>query len=147
MERVSSPEQLTDYIRVTNPGAWLILAAAAVLLAGFLVWGVVGSLETKVTAAAVSAGEKVVCYVGEAEAEKIGEGDIVRIGGGEYTVAAVGVQPVAVDDSFSAYALRIGGLAEGQWVVPVTVNAVLPDGTYEAAIVTDSVSPISFLFN
>lgn len=147
MERVSSPEQLTDYIRVTNPGVWMVVAAAAVLLAGFLVWGAVGSLETKVTAAAVSAGDHVVCYVSEAGAEKIEAGDIVRIGGGEYAVTAVGAQPVIVDGSFSAYALRVGGFTEGEWVVPLAVNADLPDGTYEAAVVTDSVSPISFLFN
>ncbi len=38
MERVSSPEQLNDYIKVTNPGIWLTLAAVIVLLIGFIVW-------------------------------------------------------------------------------------------------------------
>lgn len=27
LERISSPEQLTDYLRVTNPGIWIILAS------------------------------------------------------------------------------------------------------------------------
>ena len=27
LERISSPEQLTDYLRVTNPGIWAVLAA------------------------------------------------------------------------------------------------------------------------
>ena len=28
LDRISSPEQLNDYIRVANPGIWMILAAA-----------------------------------------------------------------------------------------------------------------------
>ena len=34
MEKVTSPEQLNDYIRVSNPGVWTVLAAVVILLAG-----------------------------------------------------------------------------------------------------------------
>ena len=44
MERISTPEQLTDYIRVTRPGVWIVLAAAVLLLVSLLVWGVYGAL-------------------------------------------------------------------------------------------------------
>lgn len=37
VERVSSPEQLSDYIRVSNPSVWMTLAAIIVLLAGVCV--------------------------------------------------------------------------------------------------------------
>lgn len=33
MERVSSPEQLGDYIRVTSPGMWMVMGAVVLLLA------------------------------------------------------------------------------------------------------------------
>ena len=46
LERISSPEQLTDYLKVTNIGVWVILAAVIILLAGLLVWSMVGNLET-----------------------------------------------------------------------------------------------------
>ena len=36
MERVSSPEQLNDYIRVANPSIWICLAAVIILLKGVL---------------------------------------------------------------------------------------------------------------
>ena len=39
MDRIRSPEQLNDYLRVTHPGVWVLLAAVAVLLAGLLIWG------------------------------------------------------------------------------------------------------------
>ena len=148
LERVSSPEQLNDYIRVTNPGIWIVLAAAAVLLAGFIVWGAVGTLETKLSAAAVSDSESIICYVRDAELSGLDlTSRTVRIDGKEYSVARVSGQPVAVDDSFPDYALHIGNLTTGEWVYEVTLNGSLPAGAYEAEIVTDRVSPISFLFN
>ena len=45
IERVSSPEQLNDYIRVTTPSVWLVLAAMIILLAGMLVWSIFGTVE------------------------------------------------------------------------------------------------------
>ena len=32
LERVSSPEQLNDYVKVSSPGIWIILAAVIVRL-------------------------------------------------------------------------------------------------------------------
>lgn len=34
LDRISSPEQITDYLRVTNPGIWVVLVAVILLLAG-----------------------------------------------------------------------------------------------------------------
>ena len=52
MDRISSPEQLEDYMRVTNPGVWMVLAAVIVLLAGILAASVFGRLETTLSARA-----------------------------------------------------------------------------------------------
>ncbi|MBO4916083.1 MAG: hypothetical protein J5449_12875 [Oscillospiraceae bacterium] len=45
MERVSSPEQLNDYIRVTTPSVWLVLAAVTLLLLGILAWSTLSKLD------------------------------------------------------------------------------------------------------
>ena len=45
MERISSPEQLNDYIRVTTPSVWLVLAAIILLLVGMLAWSVFGTVQ------------------------------------------------------------------------------------------------------
>ncbi len=47
MDRISSPEQLNDYIRVTSPSVWLVLLALVLLLAGILAWSIFGTLEAK----------------------------------------------------------------------------------------------------
>lgn len=72
----------------------------------------------------------------------------MRLGGKECTVAAISAQPFAVDEkTFSAYELRIGGFSVGEWVYTLTLSGELPKGVYEASVITDSVSPISYLFN
>ena len=45
MDRVSSPEQLNDYIRVTSPGVWLFLIALILLLTRFIIWAAFGRLD------------------------------------------------------------------------------------------------------
>ena len=45
MERVSSPEALNDYIRVTTPSVWLVLLAIVILLVGMLAWSALGTVE------------------------------------------------------------------------------------------------------
>ena len=47
LERISSPEQLNDYLHVTNPGIWVILTAVIVLMISVFVWACTGTLETK----------------------------------------------------------------------------------------------------
>ena len=47
--RISSPEQVDDYIRVTTPGMWLLVAAILVLLAALVIWGFTAKLEMKTT--------------------------------------------------------------------------------------------------
>ncbi len=44
IDRVSSPEKLDDYIRVTTPSVWIALAAILILLLGAILWGTLGEL-------------------------------------------------------------------------------------------------------
>ena len=44
IERISSPEKLDDYIRVTTPSVLLTLVALLLLLAGAILWGIFGEL-------------------------------------------------------------------------------------------------------
>ena len=148
LDKVSSPEQMNDYIRVTGPGVWLVLAAVIALLAGLIVWSALGRLETTVTAAAVAGPDgAAVCYIAEDDMDAVRAGQTVHIGGSDYALADVANKPVSVDGSFDAYALHVGGLEAGQWVYPAALDGSLDEGVYEARIVVDSVSPISFLLN
>ena len=45
IERISSPEALHDYMRVTSPRLWMILAAVVLLLGGFIVYASTARME------------------------------------------------------------------------------------------------------
>lgn len=47
MDRISSPESLNDYIRVTSPSVWIALLATLVLLAGMLTWSIFGKVKVQ----------------------------------------------------------------------------------------------------
>ena len=46
MDRITSPEELGDYLHVTNPSVWVILAAIILLLIGMLVWSSFASIDS-----------------------------------------------------------------------------------------------------
>lgn len=148
LDRVSSPEQLGDYIRVSNPSLWVALIGIIVLLIGVCVWGALGRLETYAPGAVLADNGSIVCYVSEDNIDSVQTGMTVNVGDYTCTVQSVAAQPVAATgERFTEYLLYSGGFLEGEWVYEVTLHGDLPDGIYAAEIVVESVSPLSFVFN
>lgn len=72
LERISSPEQLNDYIKVSNPTVWLIISAICVLLLAFSIWGIRGNITTTVNSTGTFLDNKIaVCCVNAEDAQKI----------------------------------------------------------------------------
>ena len=42
-DKLRSPDDLDEYVRVTNPSIWVVLAACAVLLVSLFAWGLLGT--------------------------------------------------------------------------------------------------------
>ncbi len=147
IDRVSSPEQLNDYIRVSNPGIWIVLIAVIVLLVGVCVWGVFGRLETTLDTACIAENGAITVYVKEADIEAVKAGQKLTVNGVEYEVSNISEAPISVGDTFNEYAMYLGSFQKGEWVYTITLSGDIDDGTYKAVIVTDSVSPMSFVFN
>ena len=147
IERISSPDQLTDYIHVTSPAGWMLLGAIIVLLAGICVWGIFGRLDTALTVAAQSRDGAVVLYVKEADIGKVETGLPVRIGENEYRITGWPQVPAELTDEAAAYAMHIGGLESGEWVYTVYIDGTLPEGIYTAEIIVDQVAPLAFVWN
>ncbi len=47
LDRVTGPESLNDYIRVTSPSVWIALLALLILLAGMLTWSIFGKIKVQ----------------------------------------------------------------------------------------------------
>ncbi len=45
LERISNPEQLNDYIKVSTPSVIVILAATLILILGIFIWAVFGTIR------------------------------------------------------------------------------------------------------
>ncbi|MBQ6676251.1 MAG: hypothetical protein IJM75_08975 [Ruminococcus sp.] len=127
IDRISSPEQLTDYLKVTNPGIWALLAAIILLLGGLFVWSMVGNLETVADGVAVVENGTAQIMVNDTVNGDIASGMTVRIGDDEYSIATV------EKDEY------------GRAVAFAPIDKA--DGKYDVKIVTESIHPIKFLFD
>ena len=124
LKRISSPEKLTDYLRVTNPGVWVLLAVVILLLGGMLIWASVGTLETTVSAKIIV--KENVALVAPEGNNLVKDGMPLRINDADYVIQTT------TEDEYG----RVFGMAE----------VTLPDGTYEGVVVTEQIRPIDFLF-
>ena len=147
LERISSPEQLNHYIRVSTPSVWLLLCAIIVLLAGVCMWGVFGHMDTTLPVVALSREGRVTAYVHQADVEKVPVDAAASVNGVAGQVLAIGAEPVMVDESFTEYMRHVGKLQQGEWVYAVMLDTACEDGVYAAQIVIDSVSPMAFVLN
>lgn len=147
VDRMSSPEQLNEYIKVTSPGVWMALLAIVILLIGVCVWGFFGNLETRQTYAAESREGQTTLYVKADNLSSFKENMSVYINGKEYKVVSVSAEPVHVTEDISEYARHTGNLSLGEWIYIVKTDGSLPDGAYKAEIVVDRVAPKYFVFN
>ena len=127
LDTISSPEQLTSYLRVTNPGIWIILAAVILLLGGLFAWSMIGRIETVEDAAAFVENGQARIAVTDSSKEELTAGMTVRFGSDEYKISTIDVDAYG---RVTAYA-------------PVS----LPDGKYDVKIVLESIHPIRFLFS
>lgn len=147
LDKMSSPEQLNDYIKVTNPGVWMILSAVVILLLGICIWGIFGKLETKLTLAAESKNGETIVYIKEADKDSVKENMDVRISDKTFSIVSISSLPVVVSEDIEEYTRYTGNLSVGEWVYVAKTNGNLPNGVYKASVVIDSVSPWKFILN
>lgn len=147
LEKVSSPEQLNEYIKASSPGVWSVLAAIAILLLGVCVWGAFGRVDTVVPALAVCEDGNTHCYVARQDYNSISVGMTVRVNGQQRTIASIARLPEEVSEQLSVYIEHTGCLQGATWVYAVQLDEGIEEGAYAAEIVTESIAPASFLWN
>ena len=148
-EHISSPEELHRYLRVTSPRMWMLLSAFLVLLAGFIVYASTAKLENtmpvrveirsgKADDLTVSTDEDRskkygICVLPSDMEEKVSSGMTVRIGDEKGRVSMI-----AVEEEKKEISLIIDFDKDTGRMI---------EGVYEAELVLESVTPMSFLWN
>ncbi len=127
LERISSPEQLNDYLKVTNPGIWVIMAVVILLIGGLFAWSITGRLETVADGEAIVENGQAQIYVTDQTKGDIKAGMTLRFNEDEYKVINVETDSL------------------GRTVAYAPVSEA--DGEYDVQIVTESIHPIQFLFS
>lgn len=129
LDKVKSPENLDDYIRVSNPGVWLLLVSVIVLLIGAVVWGAFGHIDSTVPASVRIKNDTAVCYITEENITSVKVGQTVKLEDCEAVIESIGKKdetgyPCALSDISS-----------------------LSDGIYEGKVIVESHKPLSFILN
>lgn len=127
MERITSPEQLNDYLRVTSPTVWVVLAAIVLLLVGVLIWASFANIDSFVTGTArVEAGQMVITFDDAALSGNVQAGMEATVGETTATIQSVGH---GEDGNLFAVA-----------------ETALSDGSYDARVVFRQTQVIRLLF-
>lgn len=183
LDRITSPEQLNDYIKVSNPSVWLVISALIIVAISFSIWAFSGNITSEISSTGVfqenSSGELdlVVCYVDANYSEKILEGMPVRIYEknkplNTYVngkVVKISQNPVKQEDILHSYSSEYvaESILSSEYGVEVLIKINKnSEGNYEWAnnevgessfislddlckvdIITESVTPINFLFS
>jgi hypothetical protein len=160
LDRISSPEQLDEYIKVASPGIWLVLTALFVLLASVSVWGFTGTLPKTLTVNGIMEDNgKVVCFIDANALSKDIKGckaQVVPAGNAAYDglVSDVSLNPYSAREIAAGY--------ESDWVAQSLVTSgysyavtielsggpVYTGGVIaRVTIITEEIKPVSYLFN
>ena len=127
MERISSPEQLNDYLRVTNPTIWVLMIAIILLLVGMFIWGYFAYIESYASGTAEVSGGKMVVYFDDSQqAENVEAGMLVEVG------------------SVSTLIASVGKTEDGR--IFATARTTMANGSYPARVVYRTTQVLSLLF-
>lgn len=149
VERVSSPEQLDNYLKVTSPSVWIILIGIIIILVAAITWSVYGSLKTYTPVGCAIEGDYAYCYVKEEESSKIEAGMVVEIlaKNVQFEISEIDYAGVKIPDSY-AYLQHLVGVTSNDYVIIMYSKCQnIDNGYYAGRIATESVSPLTFILN
>ena len=147
IERSESPESMNDYLQVTSPGVWIVLATVIVFLIGVCIWGIFGHIESTTKVAVVSTGEETICLIPQNALETVIENRSIKINGTDYELAPATLNPEVIAEDTNVYWILAGDLAIGDIVYKISLSQTLSEGVYSGIIVTEVLSPFSLLLN
>lgn len=126
--RISSPDDLNDYLHVTSPKIWMLLVAVVLVIAGLLIWSAQATVESYATGTAQAHnGELTVVFDDAEKAVNVKAGMEMEVGSNICEVLSVGVDE------------------QGNVIASAQTN--IPDGAYDVRVGYSTIQVLSMLFN
>ena len=151
--KLRSPDDLDEYVRLTNPSVWIVLAACAILMIGMFAWGFFGTAQTSVGAVATCAQGEVVAFLSADAASKLSVGDPANVDGELMEVASVGDVPLSRLEAYEIVGsdYLASTLVQDDWTYLVTFKGegetTFAEGVPLAVnVTTENISPLSVVF-
>ncbi len=126
LDRISQPDQLNDYLHMTEPMIWLLLVAILVILGGLLVWSFVDTVDIIADGNAFVSDSQAVIMLFDNEKYHLDEGMTVIIDKKESSVNRI---------ENNEFGMTIG-----------YAQTVESDGTYPVSVIVRSAHPFELLF-
>lgn len=150
-EQIHSPEDLNQYVQVITPGYWMILGAVVILLAGMVLWGIFGHMESKLATRVYVADGAARCFVAEADISEVPAGTEVEVNGTRTKITNIAADPIRAGSIMSEYQLEqldAPNVTADSWYYRADLDITsLHDGWYKGSIIIESISPMQFLLN
>ena len=145
LDSFSCPEQLNECIKTSGTGIWAVFISAALIVAGLVVWAVVGTVDIRIGSVVVCENNKAVCFIPEKSIGDVSENSDISIDGKVYDLGEVSEIPCPANECLSPYGIHLANLGEDEWVYTAQIDADMENGIYKAEIVVESISPVSLL--
>ena len=145
LEQLSTPDQLTGYLRVTGPGVWILLSGVIILLGGMLVWGLFGTIHATINAPVKVTEGQALCYILNNDLNSEEGSVTIKIGDVDMQADIKDADRVILDASADPALYASGYLSSGKLVSVLHADTNLMDGVYDAEVVTEAVRPLSLL--
>jgi len=147
IERIDSPENLNNYIRVAEIPSWIILIVIILLLLGVILWGIRGKLVSTALTMVESDGKATYCYVNEEDIGFITDDMKVTVNGTDYRLGKKESIPKQAGELLDDYGLHLSEWNYTDYVYIYDMPDVLDEGIYNSGIVVESIHPIEYLWN
>lgn len=150
--KLRSPDDLDEYVRVTNPSVWVVLAACVLLMVGLFAWGFFGTAHTSVSAVATRVKGEVVAFLPADDASKVSVGNPANVEGELMEVASIDTVPLSRLEAYEIVGsdFLAATLVQDDWTYLVTFKGDGDTGFAEGVplsvnVTTENIAPINVI--
>ncbi len=147
LKRVASPEELDDYIRVTNPGVWLLLTCIIVFLVGLCIWGYFGQIRSTTPMYGIADNGAFTGYVTGETFLKLKEGMLVQEDDETGEITDLSPYPAPAYMVCTEVQMDKLGVTTETPLYPVQSDIFLEDGPHAVDIVLEEIKPFQLIFD